>query len=99
MLIRRCNILQSSTKQSVSNNASIGAVLTVRRVRTAEARKNSARVMTLDPRLSETEAKSREWITIRSGTDLDFCLSMLKEMIEHKYYVRSFYAFIPICHF
>jgi anaerobic selenocysteine-containing dehydrogenase len=74
----------------VSNNASIAAVSTARMVRFARARKNGARAVALDPRLSETAAKSDEWIAIRPGTDLDFCLAMLKEMLEQKYYDAEF---------
>jgi anaerobic selenocysteine-containing dehydrogenase len=74
----------------VGNNSSIGGVSTCRVVRFAKGRKNGAKVVVLDPRLSETGAKADEWITIRPGTDLDFCLAMLREMLEKKLYDADF---------
>jgi anaerobic selenocysteine-containing dehydrogenase len=74
----------------VGNNASIGAVSTCRVVRFAQGRKNGAKVVVLDPRLSETGAKADEWIPIRPGTDLDFCLAMLREMLNKKLYDADF---------
>lgn len=74
----------------LGNNASIGAVSTCRVVRFAEARRRGAKVVALDPRLSETAAKADEWIAIRPGTDLDFCLAILKEMLDKEYYDAEF---------
>lgn len=74
----------------VGNNSSIGAVSTCRVVRFAQGRKNGAKVVVLDPRLSETGAKADEWIPIRPGTDLDFCLAMLREMLNKKLYDADF---------
>ncbi|MCK5524410.1 MAG: molybdopterin-dependent oxidoreductase [Thiomargarita sp.] len=74
----------------VGNNASIGAVSTCRVVRFAQGRKNGAKVVVLDPRLSETASKADEWIAIRPGTDLDFCLAMLREMLDNKFYDAEF---------
>ncbi len=74
----------------VGNNASIGGVSTCRAVRFAKGRKNGAKVVVLDPRISETGAKADEWVNIRPGTDLDFCLAMLRKMIEKKLYDAEF---------
>jgi len=74
----------------VGNNSSIGAVSTCRVVRFAQGKKNGAKVVVLDPRLSETAAKADEWVPIRPGTDLDFCLAMLREMLEKGYYDAEF---------
>jgi anaerobic selenocysteine-containing dehydrogenase len=74
----------------VANNASIGAVSTCRMVRFAQGRKRGAKVVALDSRQSETASKADEWISIRPGTDLDFCLAMLKTMIEEKLYDADF---------
>ena len=74
----------------VANNASIGAVSTCRMVRFATGRKRGAKVVALDPRRSETAAKADEWLPIRPGTDLDFMLAMLKEMMEKGYYDALF---------
>jgi anaerobic selenocysteine-containing dehydrogenase len=74
----------------VANNASIGAVSTCRMVRFAQGRKNGAKVVALDSRQSETASKADEWISIRPGTDLDFCLAMLKIMLEEQLYEADF---------
>jgi len=74
----------------VGNNSSIGGVSTCRAVRFAKGRKNGAKVVVLDPRISETGAKADEWINIRPGTDLDFCLAMLREMLDKGLYNSEF---------
>jgi anaerobic selenocysteine-containing dehydrogenase len=74
----------------VGNNSSIAGVSTCRAVRFAQGKKNGAKVVVLDPRLSETAAKADEWVPIRPGTDLDFCLAMLREMLDKEYYDSEF---------
>lgn len=74
----------------IGNNASIGAVSTSRMVRFAQGKKNGAKVVAVDPRLSETAAKADEWINIRPGTDLDLCLAMLQVMLDERYYDATF---------
>jgi len=74
----------------VGNNSSIAAVSTCRAVRFAQGKKNGAKVVVLDPRLSETAAKADEWVPIRPGTDLNFCLAMLREMLDKGYYDAEF---------
>ncbi len=74
----------------IGNNASIGAVSTCRVVRFAQGKKNGAKVVVVDPRLSETAAKADEWISIRPGTDLDFCLALLHEMLNDGHYDAAF---------
>lgn len=74
----------------VANNSSIGAVSTCRVVRFAQGKKNGAKVVALDPRQSETAAKADEWLAIKPGTDLDFCLAMLREMLTQGYYDAQF---------
>jgi len=74
----------------VGNNSSIAGVSTCRAVRFAQGKKNGAKVVVLDPRLSETGAKADEWIPIRPGTDLDFCLAMFREMLVNHYYDAEF---------
>ncbi len=76
----------------VASNAAVGGVSTCRMVRFAAGRKNGAKVVALDPRLSETAAKADEWIQVRPGTDLDFCLAMLNVMLEEELYDRTFLA-------
>lgn len=74
----------------VGNNASIGAVSTCRMVRFANAKKQGATVVAVDPRCSETAAKADEWIAIRPGTDLDFMLAMMYVMLKEGYYDGEF---------
>lgn len=74
----------------VAANSSIGGVSTCRMVRFAEAKKNGAKVVVLDPRRSETAAKADEWIRIRPGTDLDFCLALLNVMLQERLYDEMF---------
>jgi anaerobic selenocysteine-containing dehydrogenase len=74
----------------VANNGSLGAVSTCRAVRFAAGKKKGAKVVALDPRLSETSAKADEWVSIRPGTDLDFMLAMLHEMMTEGYFDHDF---------
>ena len=74
----------------VINNSSIGAVSTCRAVRFAQAKKNGAKVVALDSRLSETASKADEWVAMRPGTDLDFLLAMLHVMLNEGLYDEDF---------
>ena len=49
-----------------------------------------ARMITIDPRFSETAAKSDEWVSILPGTDAALALGMLKIIIEEKLYDKEF---------
>lgn len=55
-----------------------------------DAMSKGAKLVTIDPRLSETAAKSDEWITILPGTDAALALGMLKIIIEEKLYDKDF---------
>ena len=74
----------------VANNSSIGAVSTPRMVRFANAKKNGAKVVALDVRLSETASKADEWLMIRPGTDLDFMTAVMNVIIGDKLYDEQF---------
>jgi anaerobic selenocysteine-containing dehydrogenase len=76
----------------VAANSSVGGVSTSRMVRFAAGKRNGAKVVALDPRQSETAAKADEWIKIRPGTDLDFCLAMLHTMLDERLYDETFLA-------
>jgi len=47
-------------------------------------------MVTIDPRYSETAAKSDEWIPVLPGTDAALGLGMLKIIIEEKLYDKDF---------
>ena len=55
---------------------------------------HGARLVTIDPRLSETAALSDRWIQIRPGTDAALALGMVKVLLDEELfdeeYVRSF---------
>ncbi|MHB1658206.1 MAG: molybdopterin-dependent oxidoreductase [Acidithiobacillus sp.] len=75
---------------SIIGNASIGGVSTCRAVRFAAGIEKGAKVVVLDPRASETAAKADEWYAIKPGTDLDFTLAMLREMMNNGWYDEEF---------
>ncbi|WP_029407664.1 molybdopterin-dependent oxidoreductase [Thiomicrorhabdus sp. Milos-T2] len=74
----------------IANNGSMGAVSTARVVRAAEGIQRGAKVVVLDPRLSETAAKADEWVRIRPGTDLDFTMALMNEIMSKDYYDKDF---------
>jgi anaerobic selenocysteine-containing dehydrogenase len=74
----------------VINNSSIAGVNVPRAVQVTEAKQRGAKVVALDPRVSETVAKADEWIRIRPGTDLDFMLAILREVMSKDYYEKEF---------
>ncbi len=55
-----------------------------------DAMSKGARMVTIDPRLCETAAKSDEWVPILPGTDTALGLGMLKIIIEEKLYDNDF---------
>jgi anaerobic selenocysteine-containing dehydrogenase len=74
----------------VINNSSIAGVNVPRAVQFAEAKQRGAKVVAIDPRVSETVAKADEWIRIRPGTDLDFILAIIREVMSKDYYDKAF---------
>jgi anaerobic selenocysteine-containing dehydrogenase len=72
------------------NNASVAAISTARAVRFGEAKKKGARVVCLDPRMSELAAKADEWLPIKPGTDMAFFLAMLHVLLRKKLYEKDF---------
>ena len=71
-------------------NASMAGISTSRAVRFGRAARNGAEIFILDPRLSETAAKATKWIPIKPGTDLEFFLAMMNEMLNKGYYNEDF---------
>ncbi|HHV63521.1 MAG TPA: molybdopterin-dependent oxidoreductase [Peptococcaceae bacterium] len=55
-----------------------------------DAMSKGARMVTIDPRFSETAAKSDEWVPILPGTDAALGLGMLKIIIEEELYDKDF---------
>lgn len=56
----------------------------------AEARDQGARLVTVDPRYSETAGKSDQWISIKPGTDTAMTMAMIRIIIEEKLYDAGF---------
>lgn len=55
-----------------------------------DAIEKGTKVITIDPRFSETAAKSDQWISIKPGTDTVLALGMIKVIIEEKLYDEAF---------
>ncbi len=58
--------------------------------RFALAKRNGAKIVVLDPRLSETAALADIWVPVRPGTDLAFLLAMAHVMIKKGLYDEYF---------
>ena len=58
--------------------------------RVAEAKKRGAKLVVLDPRMSETAALADVWVPIKPGTDLAFLLAMGHVMIKEGLYDEEF---------
>ncbi len=76
-----------------ANNASIAAISVARAVRFGKAIKNGARVVVLDPRMSELASRADEWLPVKPGTDLAFFLAMMHIIIREKLYDNEFVSF------
>ncbi|WFE69558.1 molybdopterin-dependent oxidoreductase [Thiomicrospira sp. R3] len=74
----------------VINNSSIAGVNVPRAVQVTEAKQRGAKIVALDPRVSETVAIADEWVRIRPGTDLDFMLALIREIMTKDYYDEAF---------
>jgi anaerobic selenocysteine-containing dehydrogenase len=55
-----------------------------------DARERGARLIVIDPRLSETAAKADSWIRIRPGKDTDLALGLIHVIIEENLYDARF---------
>lgn len=62
-------------------------------IRNVKAKKNSATLVCVDPRFTNTAAKADKWLAIKPGTDLAFVLALtyvvLSEELYDKAYVRD----------
>ncbi|MDP2727948.1 MAG: molybdopterin-dependent oxidoreductase, partial [Dehalococcoidia bacterium] len=58
--------------------------------RLIEGRMRSARLVTLDPRVSGTAARSDEWLPIKPGTDGIVALAMANVIMQKRLYDRGF---------
>ncbi len=56
----------------------------------AEAKKNGAKIIVFEPRLSETASKATEWIPIKPGTDLAVLLAMINVIVSEGLYDEEF---------
>jgi anaerobic selenocysteine-containing dehydrogenase len=52
--------------------------------------KRGGMMVTVDPRFSNTAAKSRRWVPVKSGTDGAFALGMQRYIIANKLYDKNF---------
>jgi len=58
----------------------------------AEFLKSGGKMITVDPRLSNTAGKSTLWVPIKPGTDAAFALGMCRWMIDNRKYDKDFLA-------
>ncbi len=77
---------------ALRSNASLAGISTGRAVRFGDAKRNRAKVVVLDPRMSELAAKADEWIPIKPGTDQAFLLVILRQLLEDETYDKEFVA-------
>jgi len=71
-------------------NSGVAAASTSRLVRLAEAKKRGAKIVVLDPRLSELAAKADEWLPIKPGTDSAFFLAMINVILRRGLFEREY---------
>lgn len=57
---------------------------------TAKALAAGARLVVLDPYHSVTASKAHEWLPIKPGTDLAFCLAMIHVIVREELYDKEF---------
>jgi anaerobic selenocysteine-containing dehydrogenase len=76
----------------VRNNASIAGISTGRARNFARGKRKGARVVVVDPRMSETAAMADEWIPIKPGTDLAFLLAVLNTIVSEELFDEKFTA-------
>ncbi|SHN82984.1 molybdopterin-containing oxidoreductase family protein [Desulfitobacterium chlororespirans] len=55
-----------------------------------DARDKGARLITIDPRFSETAGKSDQWIAIKPGTDTAMAMAMIKIILAENLYDEKF---------
>lgn len=62
-------------------------------IKNIKGKKNSAKMICIDPRFTNTAAKADQWLAIKPGTDLAFVLALtyvtLKEELYNKEYVKE----------
>ena len=51
--------------------------------------KRGARVLSVDPRFTQSSAKAHVYAPLRSGTDIAFLGGMIKYIIENNLYLRN----------
>ena len=59
------------------------------------AEEHGARLVTIDPRLSETAALSDRWVQIRPGTDSAYALGMVKVLLDEGLFDEEYVAGSP----
>ena len=71
-------------------NAAVAGISTGRALRFSQAKANKAKVVVLDPRLSELAAKADEWVPVKPGTDQAFLLVILRTLLHKERYDKAF---------
>lgn len=55
-----------------------------------KARKNSAKMICVDPRFTNTAAKSDKWLAVKPGTDLAFVLALTYVVLSEELYDKAY---------
>lgn len=70
----------------------LGGIKAYEPIKLAEAKRNGARIVVLDPRLSELAAFGHEWLQIRPASDLAFLMAVANVLISENLYDKAFVA-------
>jgi len=70
----------------------LGGIKAYEPIKLAEAKRAGAKIVVLDPRLSELAAFGHEWLQIRPASDLAFLMSVANVLISEGLYDKEFVA-------
>lgn len=70
----------------------LGGIKAYEPIKLAEAKRNGAKIVVLDPRLSELAGFGHEWIQIKPASDLAFLLAVAHVLINDGLYDKTFVA-------
>lgn len=68
----------------------LGGIKAYEPIKLAEAKRKGAKIVVLDPRLSELAAFGHEWVKIRSAGDLAFLMAIANVLINENLYSKKF---------
>lgn len=75
---------------ALRSSSGVAGISTGRAVSLGEALRNKAKLVVIDPRMSEFAAKADEWHPIKPGTDQALLLVILNRILSHERYDADF---------